>query len=151
MMRPATAATQLNACQFSTALQKGHKFTGKERDADSGLDMFGARYYGSSLGRFMTPDWATKPTNVPYAHFGNPQSLNLYSYVQNNPTTVGDPDGLWAGGPHLSLPNLRVPHFSRSLREVGTVMRLGTVLDPANLKFVLLALFLYALFFEVTA
>jgi hypothetical protein len=41
----------------------------------------------------MTPDWAAKPTNVPYANFGNPQSLNLYSYVQNNPTTVGDPDG----------------------------------------------------------
>ncbi len=55
--------------------------------------MFGARYYGSSLGRFMTPDWAAKPVTVPYAHFGNPQSLNLYSYVQNNPTTVGDPDG----------------------------------------------------------
>ena len=31
-----------------------HKFTGKERDSESGLDMFGARYYGSSLGRFMS-------------------------------------------------------------------------------------------------
>jgi len=71
----------------------GYKFTGKERDSESGLDMFGARYYGSSLGRFMTPDWAEKPTNVPYANFGNPQSLNLYSYVNNNPTTTRDPDG----------------------------------------------------------
>jgi len=70
-----------------------YKFTGKERDAESGLDMFGARYYGSSLGRFMTPDWAAKPTAVPYASFGNPQSLNLYSYVNNNPTTTRDPDG----------------------------------------------------------
>ncbi len=70
-----------------------YKFTGKERDNESALDMFGARYYGSSMGRFMTPDWAGKPTAVPYANFGNPQSLNLYSYVQNNPTTVGDPDG----------------------------------------------------------
>jgi RHS repeat-associated protein len=67
--------------------------TGKERDTESNLDMFGARYYGSSLGRFMTPDWEAAPTDVPYAHFGNPQSLNLYSYVQNNPTAVGDPDG----------------------------------------------------------
>jgi RHS repeat-associated protein len=74
-------------------ISQPYKFTGKERDAESGLDMFGARYYGSSLGRFMTPDWAAKPTAVPYAHYGNPQSLNLYSYVQNNPTTVGDPDG----------------------------------------------------------
>ena len=55
--------------------------------------MFGARYYGSSLGRFMTPDWAAKPTTVPYANFGNPQSLNLYSYLENNPTTTVDPDG----------------------------------------------------------
>jgi RHS repeat-associated protein len=69
------------------------KFNGKERDAESGLDQFGARYYSSGFGRFMIPDWAAKPTSVPYANFGNPQSLNLYSYVQNNPTTVGDPDG----------------------------------------------------------
>jgi RHS repeat-associated protein len=78
---------------ISNAAPQNYKFTGKERDSESGLDMFGARYYGSSLGRFMTPDWAAKPTDVPYANFGNPQSLNLYSYVQNNPTTVGDPDG----------------------------------------------------------
>ena len=70
-----------------------YKFTGKERDSESGLDEFGARYYGSSLGRFMIPDWAEKPTTVPYASFGNPQSLNLYSYVNNNPTTTRDPDG----------------------------------------------------------
>jgi len=70
-----------------------YKFTGKERDSESNLDMFGARYYGSSLGRFMTPDWAAKPTAVPYASFGNPQSLSLYSYVNNNPTTTRDPDG----------------------------------------------------------
>ena len=71
----------------------GSRCTGKERDSESGLDMFGARYYASSLGRFMTPDWEAKPTDVPYASFGNAQSLNLYSYVQNNPPTMSDPDG----------------------------------------------------------
>jgi RHS repeat-associated protein len=70
-----------------------YKFTGKERDSESGLDEFGARYYASTTGRFMTPDWAEKPTAVPYASYGNPQSLNLYSYVNNNPTTLRDPDG----------------------------------------------------------
>lgn len=70
-----------------------YKFTGKERDLESGLDDFDARFYSSPFGRFMTPDWEAKPTDVPYANFGNPQSLNLYSYVQNNPTTVGDADG----------------------------------------------------------
>ena len=72
---------------------QNYKFTGKERDQESGLDEFGARYYASAFGRFTIPDWAEKPTDVPYANFGNPQSLNLYSYVQNNPTTLGDPDG----------------------------------------------------------
>jgi len=78
----------------STGSDSNHYlFTGKERDSESGLDEFGARYYASSLGRFMIPDWAEKPTAVPYASFGNPQSLNLYSYVNNNPTTTRDPDG----------------------------------------------------------
>ena len=33
----------------------------------------------------MTPDWAAAPTDVPYAQFGNPQTLNLYGYVQDSP------------------------------------------------------------------
>jgi RHS repeat-associated protein len=70
-----------------------YKFTAKERDSESGLDMFGARYYGSSLGRFMTPDWAAKATAVPYANFGDPQTLNLYGYVSNNPLSRADVDG----------------------------------------------------------
>lgn len=68
-------------------------FTGKERDAESGLDYFFARYYSSDLARFMTPDWAAAPTAVPYATFGDPQSLNLYAYVNNNPNTGIDMDG----------------------------------------------------------
>lgn len=68
-------------------------FTGKQRDTESNLDYFGARYYGSTPGRFMTPDWADKPTDVPYAQFGDPQSLNLYGYVGNNPVSHADTDG----------------------------------------------------------
>jgi len=70
-------------------------FTGKERDTESGLDYFGARYYGSSTGRFMSPDWAAKAAPIPYAKLDNPQSLNLYSYVLNNPLSKADPDGHW--------------------------------------------------------
>ncbi len=72
---------------------QNYKFTGKERDTESGLDNFGARYDSSALGRFMTPDWAAKPTTVPYASFGDPQTLNLYSYVENSPINRADADG----------------------------------------------------------
>ena len=68
-------------------------FTGKERDSESGNDYFGARYYASTMGRFLTADWAAKPTAVPYATFGDPQSLNLYAYVRNNPLSGIDADG----------------------------------------------------------
>ncbi|MBS1800479.1 MAG: hypothetical protein JSS95_11715 [Acidobacteria bacterium] len=69
------------------------KFTGKERDTESGNDYFGARYYGSSMGRFMSPDWSDKAEPVPYAKLDNPQSLNLYGYVNNNPLSHADADG----------------------------------------------------------
>lgn len=72
------------------------RYTGKERDAESGLDNFGARYMGSTMGRFMSPDFTgegSDPVPVPSADFDNPQSLNLYSYVHNNPLTNVDPDG----------------------------------------------------------
>ena len=70
-----------------------HHFTGKEHDAESGLDYFGARYYASNMGRFMSPDWSATAEPVPYAKLGDPQSLNLYSYVGNNPISLVDADG----------------------------------------------------------
>ncbi|HSY36319.1 MAG TPA: RHS repeat-associated core domain-containing protein [Acidobacteriaceae bacterium] len=74
-------------------------FTGKERDTESGLDYFGARYLSSNFGRFMTPDWAAASASVPYANFANPQSLNLYVYVGNNPNTGVDADGHFMNEP----------------------------------------------------
>jgi RHS repeat-associated protein len=92
------------ACNSTTALglrgqaelnRVGSRSTGKERDTESGNDYFGARYYASSMGRFMSPDWSAKAQPVPYATFGDPQSLNLYSYVRNNPLSRTDPNGHW--------------------------------------------------------
>jgi RHS repeat-associated protein len=68
-------------------------FTGKEHDTESGNEYFEARYLSSTLGRFLTPDWAAKPTSVPYASFGDPQTLNLYSYVENGPLNRVDAEG----------------------------------------------------------
>lgn len=65
-------------------------FTGQERDVESGLDYFKARYFGSALGRFMSPD----PGNAG-AGIGDPQSWNGYAYVSNSPITATDPYGLF--------------------------------------------------------
>jgi|GEM_PF-1334368 len=65
-----------------------HHFTDKERDAESNLDNFGFRYYGSSMGRFMSPDEPFYDGDQ-----RDPQKLNLYSYVRNNPLNSIDPDG----------------------------------------------------------
>ncbi|MGB6959159.1 MAG: RHS repeat-associated core domain-containing protein, partial [Candidatus Acidiferrum sp.] len=70
-----------------------YQFTGKERDSESGLDDFDARYYSSSMGRFMSPDWSESPEAVPYGVLSNPQTLNLYAYVKNNPLKDTDPTG----------------------------------------------------------
>jgi RHS repeat-associated protein len=79
--------------QFTNNDTNHYKFTGKERDAETGLDYFGARYYSNGLGRFVTPDWSAVPVPVPYADLTDPQSLNQYSYVRNIPTTKADVDG----------------------------------------------------------
>src|SRR5262245_35603001 len=79
--------------QFINNDSNHYKFTGKERDSETGLDYFGARYYSNGLGRFISADWSATPVPVPYADFSDPQSLNLFTYVRNIPTTGLDPDG----------------------------------------------------------
>ena len=65
------------------------KFTGQLRDGETGLDYFGARYYGSALGRFTSPD-----DPLVDQHASDPQNWNLYAYVRNNPLKNTDPNGL---------------------------------------------------------
>jgi RHS repeat-associated protein len=64
------------------------KFTGQERDTETGLDFFQARYFSGALGRFNSPD----PGNAGASLF-NPQSWNGYTYVNNNPLVNVDPSG----------------------------------------------------------
>jgi RHS repeat-associated protein len=79
--------------QFLANDSNHYKFTGKERDTESGFDYFGARYYLSPLGRWVSADWSATPEPVPYADFGDPQSLHQYTYVRNIPTARFDADG----------------------------------------------------------
>jgi len=62
--------------------------TQKERDNETGLDYFGARYYTSTQGRFVSIDPLMRSASI-----GDPQSFNRYSYVLNNPLVLDDPDG----------------------------------------------------------
>lgn len=66
------------------------KFTGYERDEETGLDFAQARMYQSALGRFTSPD----PTTLSVKAI-NPQTWNRYVYVLNNPLIYIDPLGLW--------------------------------------------------------
>jgi RHS repeat-associated protein len=66
------------------------RFTGKERDSETGLDYFGARYLASGQGRWMSPDSASISTRVLLL----PQRWNRYAYVINNPLARIDMDGL---------------------------------------------------------
>ncbi len=68
---------------------QNYKFTGKERDAESGLDDFDARYYSSLLGRFVSTD----PIIVDSNRLMDPQQLNAYTYSRNNPLRFTDPTG----------------------------------------------------------
>jgi RHS repeat-associated protein len=73
-----------------------YKFTGKERDSESGLDNLEARYNSAAIGRFMSPD----PLIITKRRLTDPQQLNLYSYARNNPLRYTDPKGmdLWLRG-----------------------------------------------------
>ncbi|HYG99310.1 MAG TPA: RHS repeat-associated core domain-containing protein [Terriglobales bacterium] len=74
-----------------------YKFTGKERDSETGLDYFGARYYGSNMGRMLSPDplniFGLKPEQFE-RFIADPQHWNKYAYVLNNPLRFTDPLGL---------------------------------------------------------
>jgi RHS repeat-associated protein len=75
---------------WGTADNVTAKFTGQERDAETGLDFFQARYHGSAQGRFLSPD----PLGNFVASTADPQSWNMYAYVRNNPLSLVDPSGL---------------------------------------------------------
>ncbi|MFN9428816.1 MAG: RHS repeat domain-containing protein [Acidobacteriota bacterium] len=75
---------------YALASASTQRFTGKERDAETGLDYMDFRYYGGAQGRFMSPDPLMASANV-----ADPQSWNRYVYARNNPLKYTDPLGLF--------------------------------------------------------
>ena len=86
-----------------------HHFTGKERDQESGNDYFGARYYASTMGRWMSPDPSPAGVNVM-----NPQSWNLYNYALNNPLRMVDRNGYWATDIHAQIVTYSLQNYVSS-------------------------------------
>ena len=78
---------------YTNTCSQNYKFEGKERDTETGNDDFGARYYTSRFGRWLSADWSSVPVPVPYANLTNPQTLNLYAMVSDDPETSADLDG----------------------------------------------------------
>jgi len=72
------------------SLDNNYKFTGQERDTESGLDYFGARHFASNLARFLQVD----PIVVTPDRLADPQQFNLYGYARNNPLRFIDPTGM---------------------------------------------------------
>jgi RHS repeat-associated protein len=92
------------------------RFTGQILDPESGLYYYGARYYDPELGRFISPD-----PIVPSP--GDPQSLNRYSYVRNNPVKYIDPTGhsFWSAIGNFFKNLFRRPEIFFATLVVGLV------------------------------
>lgn len=96
------------------------QFTSKERDNETGLDYFGARYYSSSQGRFTSPDpqniifekdqgkTAEERNRILQAYLFQPQNWNKYAYTRNNPLAYTDPNGRCSAPAGLSKGNVGI-------------------------------------------
>ena len=103
------------------------KFTQKERDTETGLDYFLARYYSSTDGRFTSAD----PLYITATRLGNPQQFNLYSYVGNNPMALVDPDGKKAKATSKGQAELKEADRKGLQKDLGK-MAPGTKVDASG-------------------
>jgi RHS repeat-associated protein len=104
-------ATGLRAALYDDGRRS--RCTGKQRDTESGLDYFGARCYGSALGRFTSPD----PSRLS-AFIDSPQSWNMYAYSYNNPFSFVDKNGKWPTSTHNLIIDTAFPNLTPGQRQI---------------------------------
>ncbi|HSH82028.1 MAG TPA: SpvB/TcaC N-terminal domain-containing protein, partial [Herpetosiphonaceae bacterium] len=136
-------STSYQAVRSQTDAPKRYRYTGNERDEESGLYYHGARYYAPWLGRWVACDPG-----------GIEDGVNLYAYVQCNPTALVDPSGTTGEPPQMHLleqTELRQPvtatyatrgygaWLRQTYQALGNQWMLGPVDvgDPENLPFAL--------------
>jgi RHS repeat-associated protein len=101
------------------------KFTGKERDDETGLDDFLARRYLASLGRFTSAD----PVFISFGKTQSPQTWNLYAYVGNNPLSYADPTGM----ERVKLGQHTDEEIEKRLKEVNKeIDRIGKIKNKTD-------------------
>jgi RHS repeat-associated protein len=77
-------STSYQAVRSQTETPKRYRYTGKERDEETGFTYHGARYYAPWLERWVSPD-----------PIGMEDGINIYAYVHGKPTIAIDPTGMW--------------------------------------------------------
>jgi RHS repeat-associated protein len=81
-----------NLATITETLPNTREFIGKERDPETSLHYFGARYYDDGIGRFLSVDPALR-LKIQFETLTCPQALNNYAYGGNNPYRFVDRDG----------------------------------------------------------
>ncbi len=88
-------------------IENNDRFVGKEKDKETGLQYFGARYMKNEIGRFISPDPVgpvdPKTSKTNYGMLTSPQKLNVYAYALNNPFKYFDANGKWAEDVHSGI------------------------------------------------
>ena len=107
---------------YSVADNVQQKFTGKERDNETALDYFGARYYASGLGRFTGVDSAGPDLTAP-------QTMNMYRYALNNPLRYVDKTGRYEKDVHYWLTRSLAFAAGFSWGDADTVGRMTQLVD----------------------
>jgi RHS repeat-associated protein len=98
------------AFQSSEVSDKRYRYTGKERDEETGLYYHGARYYAAWLGRWTAAD-----------PMGTVDGTNLYAYVRGSPIGLSDPSG--SEGCNPEVPERATPHGPEFYRRIEAGLR----------------------------
>jgi RHS repeat-associated protein len=108
------------------------QFTGKERDTETGLDYFGARYYGSNMARFSSAD-PISYLRPPSLTIANPQRWNSYSYGLNSPLHNIDVGGLYSAPVHIWITTTAAGHLGYGAGAISRMVKANLDVDsPRN-------------------